>query len=389
MQKYIQDTLRNNLRPVIRTLTRPQQKAVSEIVRGLFTAGTPVLRHLAQDPSKTARKQGQKYSYHLRNIAIVGAVDALALRKVKPAMRRNTIIAYDLTDVAKEFAEKMEKMQKIWDGSKRKKAPGYNLHGVGINGILLKLQLHDGTQYTQPQIRWTIIEELSVALDGKGIWVFDRGNDSKEFFTKLRQETEVRFIARVKENRGVVLKETGAYVQVKDLEPGIYTVYLMDHHNHTVVPYEYTLVIHKHLEEKEPIRLFTTFTVEQLSPEKIVTMYLERWGIENVFRRAKTKFQLEKIRVLSFMKLQNLIALIQLATIIATVTFVTIQKSTHAVVVAVVQFYKRFLHLKSLEQNLDSFISFMQQSLPPCMPAPRAPPHQITLFSSKCLRKLG
>jgi len=60
MTKYIQDTIRNNLRCVVADLTRPQEKAVQEIVRGLFTAGTPVLRHLAQDATKTAKKQGEK-----------------------------------------------------------------------------------------------------------------------------------------------------------------------------------------------------------------------------------------------------------------------------------------------------------------------------------------
>lgn len=64
MQKYIHDQLRNNLRSIQKDLSVPQKKAVTEIVRGLFTAKMPVLRHLAQDESKSAKKQGEKYAHH-------------------------------------------------------------------------------------------------------------------------------------------------------------------------------------------------------------------------------------------------------------------------------------------------------------------------------------
>jgi len=78
MQKYIQDTIRNNLRPVIFDLTKPQQKAATEMMRGLFTAQAPILAQLVQK------------------------VEWLAFRKAKQQLRKDTIIAYDLTDIAKE-----------------------------------------------------------------------------------------------------------------------------------------------------------------------------------------------------------------------------------------------------------------------------------------------
>ncbi len=68
MYKYIQDSIRNNSRLVLKDLSLPQKKAVSELIRGLFTAGTPILRHLAQNKEISAKKQGDKYSYHLGNV---------------------------------------------------------------------------------------------------------------------------------------------------------------------------------------------------------------------------------------------------------------------------------------------------------------------------------
>ena len=119
------------------------------------------MRKLAQDPNKTAKKQGEKYGYHLGNIDLKEKVEEFSVKKVKSDIRKNTIIAYDLTDIAKDCSKKIEKIRRIFDGSKRKVTNGFLLHGVGVNGILLKLGIHDGDRFTLNQIRKKIIEKLS------------------------------------------------------------------------------------------------------------------------------------------------------------------------------------------------------------------------------------
>ena len=99
MEKYITDAIHNSLRAITAGMTRPQEKAIAEMVRGLFTAGEPILTHLAQNPAVSAKKQAEKYSYHLGNIALTQRVEDMALRKVASTMRKNTIIAYDCTDI--------------------------------------------------------------------------------------------------------------------------------------------------------------------------------------------------------------------------------------------------------------------------------------------------
>jgi hypothetical protein len=365
-------------------MTLPQKKALNEVIRGLFTAGTPVLRHLAQDENKTAKKQGEKYAHHLANVDLQVAVEEFALRKAKPEIKRNTIIAYDLTDINKDCAKMMEKLSKVFDGSKRRITSGYWLHGVGVNSILLKLGVHDGEKYTTNQIRRSIVEQMSKVFAGKGIWVFDRGNDDKHFFKFLRHVVKTQFIARVKANRQVVIKETGALMKVCELPPGCYTVYLMHRWNVKVdTRYEYTLVINDHLEEKEPIRLLA-YLKDSYPDQQIVTMYLERWGIENIFKRAKTKFNLEKIRVLNHQKFVNLIALIQFAINLSIITFIQIQKLTYSLISGVLLAYRKFIKLKNLTFNLDSFISFLKFSLKPLqIRITRAPPEQLNLFSRR------
>jgi hypothetical protein len=109
-------------------------------------------------------------------------------------------------------------------------------------------------------------------------------------------------------------------------------------------------------------------------------MYLERWGIENSFKRIKGKFGLEKVRVLQYQKLLNLIALTLFSLAISTVIYQRIQKLNHNLVAGVLLFYKQFLKHYSLSQNLDSFITFLQKSISPLITKIHDPPDQLTLF---------
>jgi len=388
MYKYIQDAIKNNSRSILKDLSRPQQKSLSEVVRGLFTAGEPILRHIAQDKTKSAKKQAEKYSHHLGKVNIQDKIEKLALKQAQKQIRKRTVIAYDLTDIAKESAKKIEKLSKIWDGSERHKSTGFSLHGVGINGILTKFQMHDDAVFTKNQIRKKIVTEISEKLGKKGIWAVDRGNDDKQFFVFLRQDLKIDFIARLKENRKVVIKETGDIIKVEKLPPGKYRIYLMNKYNTDVdLSSEYALIITNHLEEKEPIRLIHSLK-HSYSKNQIVNLYLQRWGVEKLFKRVKEKFKLERIRVLKWQKFVNLVALIQLAVLVSTIMFLKIQQSTNALIIGVLLYYKKFRKLKTLGFNIDSFITFMKSVLKPLVFRLEKPPNQLNLFSERQLGKL-
>jgi len=349
---------------------------------------TPILRHLVQETSKLTKKQAEKFSHHLGNINLKEIIDEFALKKAIKSVKKKTIIAYDLTDINKEYSKKMKKISRVFDGSKRKIQNGFVLHGVGINNLLVKLEVHDGGENSLNQIRQKIVEKISTKLKKNGIWVFDRGNDDKQFFKFLRQKLKVQFITRLRSNRQVVIKETGVKIQVKELKPGKYRVYLMSLHNDKVeIDHEYLLVIQKHLKDKAPIRLLSNLQYEHFSKNQIVQMYLERWGVENLYRRIKTKFNLEKIRVLSHQKFVNLIALIQFSAVVSSLIFEETQKKTTMWTAVVLALYRAFIKRKALTKNIDSFISFIKYSLISLIQ--RKTPHsdeikpknQLTLFS--------
>lgn len=385
MYKYIQDFIGNKSRSIFSGLSLPQKKSLAEILRGLFVEATPILRHLAQNKEISAKRQADKYSYHLGNVNLQNKVEEFALKMVATEIRKNTVIAYDLVDIAKPDSKKMEKLSQVYDSSKGSIESGFILHGVGVNNILLKLRFHDNDREYLGQVRKAILEELITAFGGKGIYVFDRGNDDEKLFRYLLQEKKVQFVARLRENRSVVLKETGAKVLISELTEGTYNVFLVKD-GKVLNDICYSILVKNHLAGKEPIRLIYSLK-DSYTPEQIVNLYLERWGIEKSFKRVKQKFNLEKIRVLSLQKFINLIALTQFAMNVSVLLFRKIQSLTHSLVSFVVLHYKKFLSKKSLTFNLESFITFLQNSLQPIQF--HAPPQkQPSLFSFRQLKKL-
>jgi hypothetical protein len=385
MYKYIQDFIGNKSRSIFSGLSLPQKKSLAEILRGLFVEATPILRHLAQNKEISAKRQADKYSYHLGNVDLQSKVEEFALKMVIPEIRKNTVIAYDLVDIAKPDSKKMEKLSQVYDSSEGSIEPGFILHGVGVNNILLKLRFHDNGREFLGQIRKAILEELITAFHGKGIFAFDRGNDDEKLFRYLLQDKKVQFVARLRENRSIVLKETGAKVLIPELTEGTYNVFLVKD-GKVLDDVCYSILVRNHLPGKEPIRLIYSLK-DSYTPEQIVNLYLERWGIEKSFKRVKQRFNLEKIRVLSLQKFINLIALTQFAMNVSVLLFRKIQSLTHSLVSFVLLHYKKFLIRKSLTFNLESFITFLQNSLQPIQF--HAPPQkQPSLFSFRQLKKL-
>ncbi|QQR55419.1 transposase [Candidatus Peregrinibacteria bacterium] len=386
MNKYIQDFITNKCRSIFTGLTLPQKKALAEVLRGLFVEATPILRHLAQNKEVSAKKQGNKYSHHLGNVDLQKKVEDFSVRAVASEIRKNTVIAYDLVDLSKPSAKKMEKLSQVYDSSEGSIEPGFLLHGVGVNNLLLKLRFHHNDKEFLGQVRKAILEELTQVFDHKGIFVFDRGNDDEKLFRDLRQVLKVQFIARVRENRTVVLKETGVLISVKELPEGSYEVFFDEKWKSAWG----SLPQSAHTEpsgRKEPIRLIYSLK-DSYTAEQIVNLYLERWGIEKSFKRVKQKFQLEKIRVLSLKKFINLIALTQFAMNLSVLMFRKVQALTHSLVTSVVSNYKGFIAKKSLTFNLESFITFLQNSLQ-SLQFHAPPKRQPSLFSFRQLKKLG
>lgn len=375
MEKYILDYVKNNTKTVFQDLSLPQKKAMRSIVRRLFQSGEGVLRRLGEGYDQLPKTIAEKFSLHLGNIDLLESVEDFADRRLVRLLPQGGIIAYDLTDINKSSAKKIEKLDKCFDGSKRRKSKGFFVHGVGVGKFLWRLRIHNNHKDFLPQIRKQILDKLiKLTKHLKPIFALDRGNDDKKLFEDL-DDQGARFVIRLKKNRQVIIKETGEVKKVEDVPEGRYTVLIAKsgtEQRKRPTYREYELVIYKKQKSKKhPIRLLCSTSLDpkqKLSNKKIVNLYLQRWGVENSFKQIKGSLGLESIRVLTFQRFQNLVSLQHLCLLLNELLFHSMQESTntfcHAALIKLWYEYRKFLKRYTLTVNSQSFFRFLQKIFP-------------------------
>lgn len=380
--KHIHDAIRNALRSIGNHLTTPRVRAVKEILVGLLKDNTPILNHLNREGTVKIVKQSERYRRHLENIDITTMVEERIMRTL-PDIEKDTVISYDLGDIAKPHAKKMEGLSGIFDGSERKPSVGYVLHGVSIHNQPVVMELHDADAKFLPQVRKEVIGRISKKVGTNGIWVYDRQNDDEKLFSSHVRRKQ-RFVVRLKKNRKLRHVHSGMTQRTEDFLPGIYDVRV------TGQRYKYTLVIYKHHKHNDPIRVLVR-GVEVKKAEDIIETYLMRWDIENLYKQMKEKFQMEKIRLLSLKKLKNLLALIQLATSISNKAFAEMTEQAEDITAhfELSVTFKAFCHHRSLKSNRFAFTSFLSEYAPSFQPREQeGNPLQRSLLPRREIRRL-
>lgn len=378
--KHIHDAVRNALRSVADGCTLPQTRAMKEILTGLLRHNTPILNHINTGAPIRVGKQSERHRRHLENIDVTGKIEERIFRTL-PAIGHDTVIAYDLGDIAKPHARKMEGVSGIFDGSERKPSRGYAIHGVAILNQPVVMEVHDANAKTLNQTRLAVIDRVRRKIGRRGIWVYDRGNDDEKLFAALSSR-KLRFVIRLKKNRILRHRRSGMFQKVEHFLPGVYDVRVPGQR------WRYTLVVFQHIEHHDPIRVLVRGVAVETA-EEIIETYLVRWEIENLYKQMKNRFHLEQVRVLSLRKLKNLLALIQLATSICNGSFAELVEeegqSTTSFELSVT--FKAFCHRRCLTSNRFAFTSFLSDCAPSLRPREReCNPLQPSLFSRSVIR---
>jgi hypothetical protein len=346
----------------------------------LFREGTTIINHLVHTDKKVnVGKQAERYRRHLENINVSFEVEKRIWRTLSE-IDDDTVIAYDLGDIAKPSAKKMEGFHDIFDGSERKWSTGYTTHGVSIHNQPVVFRIHDHNAHTLNQTRLSIIDDLIGKFGTKGIWTLDRQNDDRKLFTAL-SERKARFIIRLKKNRNLIWKDTGEVIRAEAFPIGRYEVVIPD------TKEEYTLVVHQKYNHLPPIRVITNVK-DKKKTEEVIETYLERWDMENLYKQMKTKYDLESVRLLSLKKITNLIAIVQLATSINNLSFDRSQKEEEQKS-AITLAFKQHCSFRCLTPNRFSFGSFLSTIVPPPLIPKKRPTNQISLLSWRQVGKMG
>lgn len=319
-------------------LSKPLRKFVGEMLFGIQVSQDVKLSNIGRSLKEEIPliKTEDRLSRHLKAKPLEGHLSERLIEMGSQRVVADTVVCLDLSDVRKEYAEKMENLDEVWDGSEGEVHPGYWLLSVtaaGVEGseitpLYQKLFSAKAEEFVSENAE--IIEgvdRIRVHTRGRGIWTIDRGGERK----KLLERRE-RFVIRSTGQR-MVIDRRKPRVTVHHLAARCRLRYQarairIEEGKEKVLELRYGAepIRLPGREEKllrvvvagfgqEPMLLLTHLWGARDSQTLwgIVRTYLTRWKIEETFRFIKQSYQLEDIRVLRYQRLKNLAVLLAAA----------------------------------------------------------------------------
>ncbi len=317
--------------------SKPQAQFVEQMIFGIQAAQDVKLSNIARALGEqiTLKKTEERLSHHLAAEGMGLAVNEAVAEEAAGRVQKDTLIVIDPTDIRKAYAEKMPYLATVRDGSAGELALGYwscvamacEPMRRRVVPLHLRLWSADAPDFVSENHQLLeVIDTVSAATKGRGIYVMDRGGDRVKLFNPFL-DRKIRFIARLVGDRDLIFR--GQYRKAAELargcsmryaerlvheEGGKERVYHLEYgFRHVRLPGReepLTLVIVQGFGE-EPLMLLTNVEVKpsRTSLWFIVQGYLSRWMVEETIRFIKQSYHLEDIRVLDYNRLKNLVAL--------------------------------------------------------------------------------
>lgn len=320
-------------------LDKTARRFVTEAVYGIMASQSVMLTEIGRqlESSVPLKKIEERFSRQLIKPRIWECIQARILSLASNRVKGKTLLILDLSDLKKKYAEKMEYLAKVRDGSES----GEIVDGYWTNQVVAcDVDSHDITPlymslYSQNSPDFTsendeilkAIDQIGEAVQNRGIWVIDRGGDRDALFEPLLQKQRdfiIRMVGtrdmihegekaralwlaygcRLPHQRSIVKIIKGKEIQF-NLRYGFVPVQLPQ------IETQLYMIVVKGFGGK-PMMLLTTLPIG--SKEKdlwfIIQAYIKRWSVEESIRFVKQTYDLENIRVLKYARLQNMMALI-------------------------------------------------------------------------------
>jgi hypothetical protein len=328
-------------------LPKVTRRFVTEMIFGIQARGSVRLTEVGRALGEriSLKKTEERLSRQLGRRGLERRLQHRLIEQASGRIEDDTLLVLDLSDVTKKYAEKMENLGRVRDGSEKELAWGYwtlNIVGANTKGTKIvplygRLFSHvdEGHESENIEIR-DAVGEVAEVLGRRGIWVMDRGGDRGYLFKYLLSNKH-RFLIRVRADRGLrtaqgkalaldlartcpmlfhetVVREEAGQERLVHLACGLRKVRLPDRKE------ELTLVVVKGFGE-EPLMILTNLAVRRSRKAiwHVVQSYITRWRIEDVIRFVKQSYRLEDMRCLTYHRLQALMVLVTAAAYFAAV----------------------------------------------------------------------
>lgn len=318
---------------IAKGFTKPRKKFISQIIYGIQASRDLKLSNISRSLNEEIKliKTENRLSRHIRREDLTEQINKELLKSGQKHIGKDTVLALDLSDINKPFAEKMEYLAMVWDGSEKRADKGYwicEVTGAEVNGehvVPLYSELYSqncaGFISENEQIL-KAVRTVNTEVTGRGIYAIDRGGDRHILVEGLAKE-KARFVIRLRGDRDL----TTEYGEVKKAIEIAWRVkckkrYKMTVDNNgrneefvvrigrkdnlTIKGVKVSLIVIRGF-GKKPMMLLTN--TDKTSAE-VLEIYLTRWKCEETFRFLKHEYHIEDVRVQSYKALRSMIVLI-------------------------------------------------------------------------------
>jgi hypothetical protein len=320
-------------------LDKTARRFVGEAIYGIMASQSVMLTEIGRqlESRVSLKKIEERFSRQLIKSRIWGCLHQRILSLASNRVKDKTLLILDLSDVKKKYAEKMEYLAKVHDGSEDGEiVDGYWTNQViaaevGSNEITplhMSLYSQNSPDFTSENDEiLAAIDQVGKAVQNRGIWVIDRGADRDAIFEPLLEKNR-DFIIRMVGTRDLIyqgetvrslwlafackLPYQKSIVKIIDEKEVIYD--LSFGHVKVQLPEmdaPLHMVVVRGISAK-PMMLLTTLDIGNGEKDVwfVVQAYLKRWSVEETIRFIKQTYDLENIRVLKYARLQNMMALL-------------------------------------------------------------------------------
>lgn len=318
---------------------KPLRKFLVQMLYGIQASKDVKLSNIARSLNEEIPliKTENRLSRNLGRMDLTERINRDLIADGGKRIKEETVIALDLSDLDKRYAQKMEYLALVRDGSTGEtRSNGYwlmDVLGADVEGedlIPLYGELYsqeaEGFRSENRQIL-NAMDRVMEGIGQKGVWAIDRGGDRSRLFKGLF-ERKLRFVVRLVGERDLILNNGQKRNALKiawgchcrhqrevtiEKEGESKKKIIWVGHVEVKLPFDkqaLSLVVVKGFGEK-PMMLLTNVNVKSLGVMRVLEIYLTRWKCEESYRFIKQAYQLEDVRVLSYTALRNMMVLVQ------------------------------------------------------------------------------
>jgi len=345
ISKKFHDYFRNFLKQV----NKPVRKNFLEFSKGIVLANSVVISEVvrATNNRSIVRKRVERIGNMLDKINSEELNEYMITTKHASKIHEKTIIAIDNSDTIKEYANCIEGMSKIHDGSTGENRNGFEIFGSSYiddegRSHMLQFELYsrETDDYKSEYMEWenNMNNLLKIIHPDAGIFVMDCGYDGEKYYNYLLKNGK-DFVIRMNERRIHPRKiyfddfkekwdidalpysrEKKTQIEIRNKKTNrfeLVTVKLSTAKIRLTKDGEFLNLlrikrIKKHSKMRE-MYLLTTLKVSGINQMiSVYASYLKRWKIEELFRSIKQHFQIEKVQLRKLKRIQALYRLIMI-----------------------------------------------------------------------------